>query len=184
MSARVFETSDVDGFVSKDFCDGAKHYSRTGDSYSEESEVHVKDLCDGSCKPEARTHNLRELIAKERGVSLKEEDGRILPTVITLDEVLAAMLRTDQPIMAVRFATMYVKRFCRSADYCLGVLHVTWNENFDWDREQHPKTFATHKLVTSPCDGSCRATTTLTRDERRSLRKQERNHKAWLRRCG
>lgn len=179
MPAQIFRTSDSDGLETEDFCDGVTHYSRTRDSFSKDKQVQKDGPCDGSCKSDARTHDLRADVAKAQMASCEEEDGRILPSVVILDEVVTALLATDQPIRAVSFASMYAKRNSRSDDYCLGSLHLHWEESFDWHRCRDPETFATHTLTASPCDGSCRATTKLTRNEKRSLRKQERDRKAW-----
>lgn len=180
MTAQIFRSSDSDCLVTEDFCDGVTHYSRILDSFSgPKKEVQSNGPCDGSCKSEARTHDVRALLAKAQVDSLREEDGRILPTVVILDEVMTALVATDQPIEGVEFASMYAKRNSRSDDYCLGSLHLHWEESFDWHRDRNPVTYATHTLTASPCDGSCCATTKLTRGEKRSLRKQERDRKAW-----
>lgn len=179
MDALIFRKSDSDGLETEDFCDGVKHYTRTLASFGVDKCVEMDGPCDGSCKAEARTQDVRVLVAKAQGDSLEEEDGRILPSVVLLDEVMTALLATDQPISAVSFASMYAKRNSRSDDYCLGSLHLHWEESFDWHRDRDPVTCATHTLTTSPCDGSCRATTKLTRGETRSVRKQERDRKAW-----
>lgn len=180
MNAQIFRMSDSDCLVTEDFCDGKKHYSRTLASFLDDKKsIQVDRTCDGSCKPESRMHDLRALLAKAESDSLQEEDGRILPTVIELDEIMTSLVAMDQPIKGFEFASMYAKRNCRSSDYCIGSLHVHWDEIFDWHLERKPETFATHKLSASLCDGSCCQTTKLTRGEKRSVRKQERERKAW-----
>lgn len=180
MNARIFRMSDSDCLVTEDFCDGKKHYSRMLASFLDDKKsVQVDRACDGSCKPESRMHDLRALLAKAQSDSLQEEDGRILPTVVVLDEIMTSLVAMDQPIKGFEFASMYAKRNSRSSDYCLGSLHVHWSEIFDWHLERKSVTFATHKLSASLCDGSCRQTTKLSRGEKRSVRKQECERKAW-----
>ncbi|OGL86267.1 hypothetical protein A3I41_01745 [Candidatus Uhrbacteria bacterium RIFCSPLOWO2_02_FULL_48_18] len=180
MTAVIFRTSDSDCLEKQDFCDGKVHYSRTPASFfGEKKSVQADGPCDGSCKPESRMCDLRALLAKAQRDSLKNDDGRILPTVVELDETLYALFATGQPIKGVTFASFYAKRNSQSEDYCLGTLHVHWHESYDWHRERTPVTCATHTLTAVPCDGSCRKTTKLSGSEKRSLRKQERDRKVW-----
>ena len=108
------------------------------------------------------------------------EDEKILPSVVILDDATTALFATDQPIMGVEFASMYCKRNSRSNDYCLGTLHVHWHESDDWNRIPDSETCSTYEITTSPCDGSCRKFTKLTRGEKRSLRKQEAANRKWV----
>lgn len=183
MSAQVFRVFDCDGIESTYFCDGKTHFDRAIDAYAYPQEwinTSVHSACDGSCKPEFRTKDLRQLLAKVCAETMMAIEGKkILGTVVRLDKVMTAMVATSQPILGVEFASMYAKRNSQSSDFCLGNLHVHWSMSDDWNRVPKSKTCATYVVTTSPCDGSCRKFTKLTRREKCLLHRQKQDRKAW-----
>lgn len=180
MSAFIFRKSDSDCDVTETFCDSKNHYTRTLANYAgERRSIQWDRECDGSCKPEKRTKNLRKLLVKAQNDSLRMNDDRILPTVVILDATLTALFTKSGPINGVEFASFYAKRNSRSNDYCIGALHVHWHESFDWHRIPNSETCSTYEITSSLCDGSCRKSTKLTRGEERSLRKQKVDRLQW-----
>lgn len=180
---RVFETNQCEGIESTLFCDGVMHFDRFRDQYvfgkDDRSGISVRGACDGSCKPEPRTKDLRKLLEDAQYERMENEEGEILPCSIQLDAAATELFASDQPLLGVEFASMYAKRNSRSNDYCLGSVHLYWSEAFDWHLEANPKTHATHRLTVTPCDKSCVKTTKLSGSERRRLRKQQRHHIIW-----
>lgn len=171
-NAVVFMTSDSDGIETRDFCNGETHFRRSRESYAsdEPEDISVFGKCDGSCKPERRTHDLRKLVQKV---------DKDLQQVVEVDQATSWLLASKQSIVGVHFRSMYCKRNSRSDDYCLGTFHIHWSESFDWHLKPRSKIHATHTLSISLCDGSCCKTTVLSRREKRSLRKQEHDRKIW-----
>jgi hypothetical protein len=175
MSARIFQVYDCDGIESLSICDGKTLYAFP----QALSDISVRSACDGSCKTEFRTKDLRQLLAKACAETMMAIEGeKILGTVVRLDKVMTAMVATSQPILGVEFASMYAKRNSRSSDFCLGNLHVHWSMSDDWNRVPKSKTCATYVMETSPCDGSCRKFTKLTRREKCLLHRQKQDRKA------
>lgn len=180
MNARIFHISECDGDETQEICDGQHHYSRVLSSVGTmRRSIRRNRSCDGLCKPENRTHDLRKLLAKAESDTLQESNGRILPTVVRLDEFMLALFVSDQSISGVKFASMYAKRNSQYDEYCIGIYHVHWSESFDWWGGSDSGTCATHTISAKPCDGSCKKTTKLTGSELQSLRKQERDRKIW-----
>ena len=182
MSAQIYRTLNSDGVCSVYFCDGKSHFDRSYDEFEHprQSTISAVCACDGSCKPESRMIDLRKRLAEARMNRVMDLKGKNdLPSAVHLDAAMTAMFATNQPIVGVEFASMYAKRSYQSNDFCLGTLHVHWHESDDWNRVRNAKTCATYQITTLPCDGSCCKTTRLSRGEKRSLRKQERDRKVW-----
>ncbi len=171
-NAVVFMTSDSDGIETQDFCNGEMHFRRSRESYAsdEPEDISVLGKCDGSCKADKRTHDLRKQIEKAQMDS---------QAVIEFDQAIGWLLASKQSILGVNFASMYCKRNSQSDDYCLGTFHIHWCESFDWHLRPRSGLMSSHTLRTSLCDGSCCKTTVLSRREKRSLRKQEHDRKIW-----
>jgi len=174
-----------DGIEIQSCCNGTVHVDLVRTMWEERrkpASVNVQRPCDASCQlhridmrkliEEMRTERLITCPVTKSSRSDMTAHG-VIKSNVHIDGTLRTLLRSAEPLMGKKLASSYGKRGGQSMNVCLGAIHVEIRTRFDWYSGEYSDSYQTHRLRSSPCDGSCRPEAVMLTDrQRKDLRDQ------------
>lgn len=145
----------TDGFQEDQLCDGTSHYTHLQAVFEGEVEHASRfGACDGSCRSEARTCDLRQRVER-RSLGLLFIGGKSLDVAVEYDAAATELFAGDAPVLAVKFERWYAKRDGEGYAACTGATHVRVSVSHDNLAGRPTGRYETISVSVTPCDGSC-----------------------------